>query len=82
MGRMKQKRTIIGIVAAALMLTATLGNSSKIVSSAHSFRQHFQAMETSGRSLGPLERFVYSLVLANSDVARGAKHVQHTDPRI
>ena len=79
---MKRKRTIFGIVAAGLMLTVTLGNSGRIASSAHNFRQHFQSMQTSSRSLGPVERFVYSLVLANSDAARETKRVPHSSPRI
>ena len=65
-----------------MMLTATLGNSSRIASSAHNFRQYFAAMKTTGGSLGPVERFVYSLVLASGPSTDNAKHTIHTDSRI
>jgi hypothetical protein len=68
---MKRKPYIIGILAAGLALTAALGipGYSRIVSSAQSFQHYFRALETTGGSLGPVERFAYSLVLANSQPA-------------
>jgi predicted small secreted protein len=64
---MKRKRTIIGILlAAGLTLTAAFGTPGygRIVSSAHSFQRSFHALQSTGSSLGPVERFVYSLVLS------------------
>jgi len=69
---MKRKRIVIGILAAGLTLTAAFGTPGygRIVSSAHSFQHYFRAMQSTGASLGPIERFVYSLVLANFQPAQ------------
>ncbi len=42
---------------------------SRVVSSAQSFGHYFHAVGSNARSLGPLERLAYSLVLANSQEA-------------
>jgi hypothetical protein len=80
---MKRRSYIIGILAAGLMLAGVFANPgySKFVSSAHNFQQQFRAMQESGTSLGPLERFVYSLVLANHKPAHTEKHIVARDPR-
>ena len=72
-----RRKYIIGIVAAGLALTATLGSPgySRIVNSAQNFRQHFQAMKSIGGSLTPIERFVYSLVLTGSTASQTGKHI-------
>ena len=48
---------------------------------AQNFQQQFRAMQESGTSLGPVERFVYSLVLANHKPAHTEKHIAPRDPR-
>ena len=80
---MKRRSYIIGILAAGLTLAAMFGNPgySKIVSSAHNFRQQFRSLQDSGTSLGPVERFVYSLVLANQKSTHTEKHIVSRDPR-
>jgi len=80
---MKRRSYIIGILAAGLTFAGMLGNSgySKFVSSAHNFQQQFRAMQDSGTSLGPVERFVYSLVLANQKSTHTEKHIVPRDPR-
>ena len=76
--RMKRKRIIIGILAAGLTLTALFAvpGYGRIVSSAHSFQRHFRALRSTGGSLGPVERFIYSLVLSThpEKTALGPEH--------
>jgi hypothetical protein len=68
--KMKRRPYIIGIVAGlALTFAAGFPGYSRIVSSAESFRHHFSAMQTTSGPLGPVERFVFSLVMANSQPA-------------
>ena len=64
---MKQKPYTIGILAAGLTLASVCGVSgySRIATSARTFQQYFHTMQSTAGSLGPFERFVYSLVLAN-----------------
>jgi hypothetical protein len=80
---MKRKPFLIGILAAGLALTAALGTPEycRIVSSVQSFQQYFRAMQTTVGSLGPIERFVYSLVLANSKPAHRQKRIARPEPR-
>ncbi|SPE34745.1 conserved exported hypothetical protein [Candidatus Sulfopaludibacter sp. SbA6] len=63
---------MIGIV--ALGLTASAAHTSPVlarfVSSAQSFQQHFRELKSSGSSLSPIERFVFSLILANTEAAQ------------
>jgi hypothetical protein len=72
---MRQKRMIVGILAAGLTLAAAVAAPEypKIESSAHSFQQYFQAMQGTGDSLGPVERFVFSLILANFKTSHTGK---------
>jgi hypothetical protein len=72
---MKRKSYIAGILAGVVMLTATLSTPRycRLVSSAQSFRHYFQAMQSSVGSLGPVERFAYSLILAGSEPAQSKK---------
>jgi hypothetical protein len=58
----------IGILAAALALAAlrTPGYA-RIASSARNFQQRFQELKAAGNSMGPVERFVFSLILAAPD---------------
>ena len=59
---------MIGIVAMGLTVTAvhTSPAYSRIVSSAQKFQQYCRDLKQAGTSLSPIERFVFSLVLANS----------------
>jgi len=53
----------------ALGLTASAAHTPvlcRFVSSAHSFQQHFRELQNSGSSLSPMERFVFSLILVNT----------------
>jgi hypothetical protein len=65
---MIRKVHIAGVVALGLMLTAVYSSPaySRIVSSARNFENCFHDLKGAGNSLSPLERFVFSLVLANS----------------
>jgi hypothetical protein len=80
---MKRKPYIIGILAAGLALTAAVDTSgySRIVTSARSFRHYFHAMQSTVGSLGPVERFVYSVVLASSQSEQSPKHLAPHLPR-
>jgi len=57
-------------MAATLALTAprTAPAYSKLVSSAASFKRHFKSLEHT--RVSPIERLVFSLVLANSETPR------------
>jgi hypothetical protein len=62
-----RKSCIIGLVALGLTATAIHAPGySRIRSSAQNFRQYFRDLKSAGSSLSPIERFVFSLVLANT----------------
>ncbi|MGA2269538.1 MAG: hypothetical protein ABSH44_13800 [Bryobacteraceae bacterium] len=65
---MTRKAYIIGILAVGLMATAirTAPAYGRLVSSAQSFQHYFQDLKGAGTSLSPVERLVFSLVLANT----------------
>jgi hypothetical protein len=66
---MLRRTYIIGTVALGLMLTAA-GVSpvfDRLVSSAQNFQLHYRDLKQTGDSLSPLERVVFSLVLANGE---------------
>jgi hypothetical protein len=67
---MIRKAYIIAIV--ALGLTAGAVHTSplfgRFVSSAQSFHSYYRDLQQPGNSMGPIERFVFSLVLANPKV--------------
>ena len=65
---MIRKAYIVGTLAAGLALAALEGGPrfGRIASSAHNFEHYFQNLK-SGNSLNPVERFVFSLVLANTN---------------
>jgi hypothetical protein len=42
----------------------------RLVSSAQSFQHYFQDLKGAGASLNPVERFVFSLILANTRTPR------------
>jgi hypothetical protein len=65
---MTRKAYIIGILTVGLMATAFRNAPAygRLVSSAQSFQHYFQDLKGAGASLSPMERFVFSLVLANT----------------
>ena len=69
---MTRKAGIIGILTVGLMATAihTAPAYGRLVSSAQSFQHYFQDLKGAGNSLNPVERFVFSLILANTRTPR------------
>jgi hypothetical protein len=65
---MIRKAYIIGTLVAGLTVAALQGGPSigRLASSAHNFEHHFQNLKN-GNSLNSVERFVFSLVMANTD---------------
>lgn len=55
----------LGLTASAMHSSPVLG---RLVSSAQSFHYYFRDLKKAGTSLNPIERFVFSLVLANPNV--------------
>lgn len=53
----------LGLTASAAYTAPSFG---RLVSSARSFHYYFHEVKKSGSSLSPVERFVFSLVLANT----------------
>ena len=51
----------------------------RIVSSTRNFQQYFRDLKQAGSSLSPIERFVFSLVLANSKTPHAG---QATAPQV
>ena len=45
----------------------------RIVSSAQNFQQYFRDLKQAGSSLSPIERFVFSLVLAHSKTPQAGR---------
>jgi len=68
---MIRKALIIGTVALGLAFSAAHNSAAigRFVSSAQSFRHYFSEMKAASHSLSPIERFVFSLILANSSEA-------------
>ena len=69
---MTRKAYIIAILTVGLMATAFRNAPAygRLVSSAQSFQHYFQDLKGAGASLSPVERFVFSLVLANTRTPR------------
>jgi hypothetical protein len=65
---MTRKAYIIGILTVGLMATAVRNAPAygRLVSSAQSFQHYFQNLKGADTSLNPVERFVFSLILANT----------------
>ena len=65
---MIRKAYIIGIIALGLSAGAARTSPAvgRFVSSAQSFHRHFRELKDSGSSMSPIERFVFSLILANT----------------
>jgi hypothetical protein len=69
---MTRKAYIIGILTVGLMAAAFRNAPvyGRVVSSAQSFQHYFQDLKGAESSLSPVERFVFSLVLANTKTPR------------
>ena len=69
---MTRKAYIIGILTVGLMATAVHNAPAygRLVSSAQSFQHYFQNLKGADTSLNPVERFVFSLILANTRTPR------------
>lgn len=66
---MKRKAYAVGLLATALMIGAVTPSCyTRFVTSRQNFQQYFRDLDSAGSSLNPFERFVFSLVLANSDI--------------
>ncbi|MBZ5577578.1 MAG: hypothetical protein LAP40_13535 [Acidobacteriia bacterium] len=71
---MKRKAFTIGLVALGLTVVAVLPPSyNRIATSRQNFQEYFRDLNQPGSSLNPVERFVFSLVLANSEAASSQK---------
>ncbi|HLK47635.1 MAG TPA: hypothetical protein VKT49_05845 [Bryobacteraceae bacterium] len=71
---MKRKVFAVGFLATALAAVGFVPSCyDHFVTSRQSFQQYFEALNPKGNSLNPVERFVFSLVLANSESAPNRK---------
>lgn len=80
---MMRRTQIVGTLALGLMLTAA-GTSpafDRVVVSARSFQHYYRDLKRTSDSLSPWQRFMFSVVLANSNVdptpPAGPQPVQH-----
>lgn len=65
---MKRKAYAIGFLALGLTVAGAIPfSSSRIATSRRNFQQYFRDLDPAGSSLNPVERFVFSLVLAHTD---------------
>jgi hypothetical protein len=63
---MKRRASIFGTLAVLAILAMNPGPVSRAVSSARNFERCFRDLRSAGTSLSPIERLVFSLVLANT----------------
>jgi len=63
---MRRQASIFGTLAAALILALHPGPVTRVVSSARNFERCFRDLRTTEGSLSPIERLVFSIVLANT----------------
>jgi len=63
---MKRKAYAIGLLALTVA-GAIPFSSGRIATSRRNFQQYFRDLDPAGSSLNPVERFVFSLVLAHTD---------------
>ena len=65
---MKRKAYAMGFLALGLTIAAAIPFSSgRIATSRRNFQEYFRDLDPAGSSLNPVERFVFSLVLAHTD---------------
>ncbi len=60
-----------GILGLGLLLGAQPGVRHRVAHSARNFEQSFRDLKVSEKSLSPLERFVFSLLLASTNPSQG-----------
>jgi hypothetical protein len=72
---MIRRAYIIGTVALGLTVAAVHTSPAyyRLVSTAESFQRYFHDLKGAGSSLSPIERFMFSLVLANTKAPEPAK---------
>lgn len=71
---MRRKAYTVGLLAVGLTLLAAFPSSySRIVTSHQHFQEYFRDLDQAGNSLNPVERFVFSLVLANTEPSPAQK---------
>jgi hypothetical protein len=63
---MKRRASIFGTLAVAAILAMNPGSVCRVVSSARNVQRTFRDLRNGGASLNPVERLVFSLVLANT----------------
>jgi hypothetical protein len=63
---MRRRASIFGTLAVATILALNPGSVCRVVSSARNVERCFQDLRSAGTSLSPIERFMFSLVLANT----------------
>jgi hypothetical protein len=74
MGEMIRKSILAGVLGMAAMLAvAPTGARQRIVQSAGNFQQYFQDLKGARGSLSPVERFVFSVVLATTNQPHAEK---------
>jgi len=52
---------------AVLVAGLSTGTPQRVATSAQSFQRYFEDLKGAGKSVGPVERFVFSLVLASAE---------------
>jgi len=74
---------IIGVMALTLSASAlhTMPALGRVVSSARSFQYYFRDLKQAGTSISPIERFVFSLVLANPKAPQALNQTPTPDHR-
>ncbi|HTX38918.1 MAG TPA: hypothetical protein VME43_28030 [Bryobacteraceae bacterium] len=63
---MRRRASIFGTLAVAAVLVTNPGPVSRAVTSARNVERCFHDLRSAGGSLSPIERLLYSLVLANT----------------
>ena len=63
---MRRRASIFGTLAAVVILALNPRPVCRVVSSARNFERCFRDLRSAGGSLSPIERVVFSLVLANT----------------
>jgi hypothetical protein len=64
---MIRKACMTGVLGLALLLIGAPHAVRHIATSAQNFQQYFENFKGAGNALGPVERIVFSLVLANTN---------------
>ena len=64
---MKRRAYAVGFLALGLAVAAIPFSSSRIATSRRNFQEYFRDLDPAGSSLNPVERFIFSLVLAHTD---------------